>query len=241
MPTPHIRAENGDIAKAVLLPGDPLRAKMIAETFFVDAVQVNDIRGALAYTGSYEGVPVSVLGTGMGVPSASIYATELVTQFGVTQLIRVGSCGGIANDVALRDIIVALGAGTDSSVNRARYGDMDFAAVASYRLVRAAVDAAETRKLAVRVGSVHTADLFYDPRATRMDTIANMGVLAVEMETAGLYGIAAQYGVEALALLTVSDHVRTGAETTPDERETGFTDMVKVALDTVVATHNLPA
>lgn len=238
MPTPHIRAANGDIAKAVLLPGDPLRAKMIAETFFENAVQVNDIRGALAYTGTFNGVYVSVLGTGMGVPSASIYATELVTQYDVTQLIRVGSCGGIADDVALRDVIIALGAGTDSSVNRARYGDMDFAAIASYRLVRAAVDAADARGLPVKVGAVHTADLFYDPRPTRMATIASMGVLAVEMETAGLYGIAAQYGVEALALLTVSDHVMTGAETTPDERETGFTDMVKVALDTVVSTRS---
>lgn len=237
MPTPHIRAEQGEIANAVLLPGDPLRAKAIAETFFTDAVQVNDIRGALAYTGTYEGVPVSVLGTGMGVPSASIYATELVTQYDVTQLIRVGSCGGIASDLALRDIVIALGAGTDSSVNRARYADMDFAAVASYRLVRAAVDAATRRELAVRVGSVHTADLFYDPRETRMATIAKMGVLAVEMETAGLYGIAAQYGVEALAVLTVSDHVMTGTETTADERETGFTDMMRVALDTVVATN----
>lgn len=238
MPTPHIRANRGEIAPSVLLPGDPLRAKMIAETFFVDAVQVNDIRGALAYTGTYEGVAVSVLGTGMGVPSASIYATELVTQYDVTQLIRVGSCGGIADDVALRDVIIALGAGTDSSVNRARYAGMDFAAIATYRLVRAAADAAAERGLNVKVGGVHTADLFYDPRETRMATIANMGVLAVEMETAGLYGIAAQYGVEALAILTVSDHVMTGAETSPDERETGFTDMVKVALDTVVATRS---
>lgn len=238
MPTPHIRAEAGQIAPSVLLPGDPLRAKMIAESFFTDAVLVNDIRGALTYTGTFNGVTVSVLGTGMGVPSASIYATELVTQYGVTQLIRVGSCGGIADDVKLRDVIIALGAGTDSSVNRARYGGMDFAAVASYRLVRAAADAASMRGLAVKVGSVHTADLFYDPRETRMATIAKMGVLAVEMETAGLYGIAAQYGVEALALLTVSDHVMTGAETSPDERETGFTDMVKLALDTVVATRS---
>lgn len=238
MPTPHIRANRGEIAPSVLLPGDPLRAKMIAETFFVEAVQVNDIRGALAYTGTYEGVAVSVLGTGMGVPSASIYATELVTQYDVTQLIRVGSCGGIADDVALRDVIIALGAGTDSSVNRARYAGMDFAAIATYRLVRAAADAAEARGLNVKVGGVHTADLFYDPRENRMATIANMGVLAVEMETAGLYGIAAQYGAEALAILTVSDHVMTGAETSPDERETGFTDMVKVALDTVVATRS---
>ena len=236
MPTPHIRANAGDIAPSVLLPGDPLRAKMIAETFFTNPVLVNDIRGALAYTGTVDGVSVSVLGTGMGIPSASIYATELVTQYDVTQLIRVGSCGGIADDVALRDVIIALGAGTDSSVNRARYADMDFAAIASYRLVRAAADAATARNLSVKVGAVHTADLFYDPRPTRMATIASMGVLAVEMETAGLYGIAAQYGVEALALLTVSDHVMTGAETSPDERETGFTDMVALALDTVKAT-----
>ena len=131
MPTPHIRANAGDIAPSVLLPGDPLRAKMIAETFFTDPVLVNDIRGALAYTGTVDGVSVSVLGTGMGVPSASIYATELVTQYDVTQLIRVGSCGGIADDVSLRDVIIALGAGTDSSVNRARYADMEFAAFAS--------------------------------------------------------------------------------------------------------------
>lgn len=233
MPTPHIAAEPGEIAESILLPGDPLRAKYIAENFLTDAVQVTDIRNMYGFTGTYEGEAVSVMGTGMGVPSASIYATELVDHYGVRRLVRVGSCGGIASDLELRDVIVAIGASTDSMVNRARYAGWDFAAVADFGLARAAVDAALEMGIRTRVGTVHTADLFYNPVESAFDTMGSMGVLAVEMEAAGLYGVAAERGARALAILTVSDHVRTGAATDPEERERTFDDMVRMALRTL--------
>ena len=231
MPTPHISAEPGDFAEAVLLPGDPLRDRYIADTFLDDVVRVNAVRNMLAYTGAYERMPVSVMGTGMGIPSASIYASELIDQYGVKKLVRVGSCGGIAADIALRDVIVATGACTDSGVNRSLYGGWDFAAVADFGLVRAAVDAAVDRGLAVRTGNVHSADLFYNPRKDAFDIMDRMGVLAVEMEAAGLYAVAAERRARALAIVTVSDHVRTGEATSSEDREKTFDDMVHIALD----------
>lgn len=230
MPTPHIAAEPGDFAEVVLLPGDPLRAKYIAETFLEDARQVTGVRNMLGFTGTHEGMPVSVMGTGMGIPSASIYATELIETYGVRRLIRVGSCGGIATDVRLRDVIVATGACTDSLVNRTRYRGWDFAAVADFELTRAAVDAAHELDLPVRTGLVHSADLFYNPIEGAFDLMDQMGVLAVEMEAAGIYGLAAERGARALAILTVSDHVRTHEATSSEERERTFDDMVRVTL-----------
>jgi purine-nucleoside phosphorylase len=231
MPTPHISAAEGDFAEAVLLPGDPLRARFIAERFLDGAREVTGVRNMLGFTGEYEGMSVSVMGTGMGVPSASIYATELITAYGVRRLVRVGSCGGISTDLSLRDVIVAVGACTDSGVNRARYRGWDYAATADFMLARAAVEAAEAAGLPVHVGNVHTADLFYNPVGDAFDVMESMGVLAVEMESAGLYGVAAERGARALTILTVSDHVRTGAETTPAEREQTIGDMVRLALD----------
>lgn len=230
MPTPHISAQPGDFAEAVLLPGDPLRAQYIAESFLEDARQVTGVRNMLGFTGTHEGMAVSVMGTGMGVPSASIYASELVDFYEVRRLVRVGSCGGIASDLELRDVVVAIGASTDSGVNRARYNGWDFAAVADFGLARAAVDAAAEAGVPPRVGGVHTADLFYNPVPHAFDVMENMGVLAVEMEAAGLYGVAAERGARALAILTVSDHIRTGAATSSDEREQTFDEMVRIAL-----------
>lgn len=234
MPTPHISAEPGDFADSILLPGDPLRAKYIAESFLDDAVQVNAVRNMFGYTGSFEGMAVSVMGTGMGIPSASIYATELVRDYGVKKLVRVGSCGGISSDIALRDVVVATGACTDSLVNRTRYGGMDFAAVADFGLVRATLDAAEAKGIEVRTGLVHSADLFYNPTEGIFDLMDKMGVLAVEMEAAGLYGVAAEFGARALTIATVSDHIRTGEQTSPEERQTTFDDMVVLALEALV-------
>lgn len=235
MPTPHISASQGDFAPSVLLPGDPLRAKHIAENFLDGVNQVNDVRNMLGFTGSYQGVPVSVMGTGMGVPSASIYATELVTEYGVERLIRVGSCGAVTEKVAVRDVILAIGACTDSGVNRVRYGGFDFAATADYRLLKAAEEAAAARGVDVKVGNVHTADLFYTPDEQAFDRMEAMGVLAVEMEAAGLYGVAAEKGARALTIATVSDHIRTGELTSSEEREQTFTDMVEIALEAVRA------
>jgi purine-nucleoside phosphorylase len=235
MPTPHISAEKGDFAPSILLPGDPLRAQHIAENFLEEAKLVNEVRNMLGYTGTYEGIPVSVMGTGMGIPSASIYAAELITEYGVERLIRVGSCGGILPSVELRDVVLAIGACTDSGVNRVRYGGYDFSATADFALLRAAADAAQSRGIAVKVGNVHSADLFYNPDPEAFDRMEAMGVLAVEMEAAGLYGVAAEKGGRALTIATVSDHVRTGASTTSDERQQTFDEMVVIALEAVRA------
>jgi purine-nucleoside phosphorylase len=235
MPTPHISAQPGDLAEAILLPGDPLRAKYIAENFIDDAREVNAVRNMLGFTGTYRGMPVSVMGTGMGIPSASIYATELIKDYGVKRLVRVGSCGGLGPDIGLRDVVLAAGACTDSQVNRARYGGQDFAAIADFGLLRAAADAAAAAGVDVKVGNVHSADLFYDPRSTQLEMFARMGVLAIEMEAAGLYGVAAEFGARALGIMTVSDLVPSGEQTSSDERERTFGEMVTIALEALVA------
>jgi purine-nucleoside phosphorylase len=235
MATPHISAEPGDFADTILLPGDPLRAKYIAENSLDDATLVTSVRNILGYTGTYKGKAVSVMGTGMGVPSASIYATELIQSYGVKKLIRIGSCGAMQHSLALRDIVVAMGASTDSNVNRARYGGYDFAAIADYGLLRAAVDIAEAHGKNVHVGNIYTSDLFYHPaNEARLEFNQQMGVLAVEMEAAGLYGLAAEFGARALAIMTVSDHVLTHEATTAEERQSTFNDMVEIALETAL-------
>lgn len=232
MPTPHIAAAKGDFAPSILLPGDPLRAKHIADNFLEDARQVTDVRNMLGFTGSYQGVAVSVMGTGMGIPSASIYCTELINDYDVERLIRVGSCGAVTEKVAVRDVILAIGACTDSMVNRTRYGGLDFAATADFGLLRSASDAAAEKGIEVKVGNVHSADLFYNPDSDAFDRMERMGVLAVEMEAAGLYGAAAEHGGRALTICTVSDHIRTGEATSSEERQSTFNDMVEIALQT---------
>jgi purine-nucleoside phosphorylase len=233
VPTPHIAALEGDFAPSILLPGDPLRAQHIADNFLDGVRQVNDVRNMLGYTGSYQGTPISVMGTGMGIPSAAIYATELVNEYGVKRLIRVGSCGGVTDEVAIRDVILAIGACTDSLVNRARYGGLDFAATADFLLLTAAADAAAAKGVEVKVGNVHSADLFYNPDPDAFTRMEKMGVLAVEMEAAGLYGVAAEYGARALTICTVSDHIKTGESTSSQERQETFDEMVEIALEAV--------
>ena len=230
MATPHINAPEGAFAPTVLMPGDPLRAKHIAETFLTDAVCVNTVRNMFGYTGTYNGKPVSVLGSGMGVPSMSIYATELVKFYGVKNIIRIGSCGGLPLSVKVRDVVIGMGASTDSNVNRNRLAGMDFAAMASFNLLEKAVAAARAKNIDVKVGNVFTSDLFYNPSETLFDTLEKYGVLAVEMEAAGLYGVAAEYGINALAIFTVSDHIRTGEALSAELRQTSFNEMVEVAL-----------
>ncbi|MGP9801731.1 purine-nucleoside phosphorylase [Rheinheimera sp. NSM] len=230
MATPHINAPEGAFAPTVLMPGDPLRAKHIAETFLTDAVCVNTVRNMFGYTGTYNGKPVSVLGSGMGIPSMSIYATELVKFYGVKNIIRIGSCGGLPLDVKVRDVVIGMGASTDSNVNRNRLAGMDFAAMASFELLEKAVAAARAKNINVKVGNVFTSDLFYNPSETLFDTLEKYGVLAVEMEAAGLYGVAAEYGINALAIFTVSDHIRTGEALSAELRQNSFNEMVEVAL-----------
>lgn len=217
------------------MPGDPLRARYIAERFLADARQVTAVRNMFGYTGTYQGKKLSVMGHGMGIPSLSIYATELIKDYGARVIIRVGSCGAIRKDVPMRSVIVAIGAGTDSKVNRMRLLDHDFPAVADFALARRAVEAAERRGKAVRVGSVFSTDFFYHPQPQFMDAVERMGMLALEMEVAGLYGVAAEFGARALALLTVSDQIRLGQSLSPEERQLTFDEMIEVALDVAVA------
>lgn len=234
MATPHIEANAGDFAKTVLMPGDPLRAKFIAENFLDDAKCVTRVRNMLGFTGTYKSKPVSVVGSGMGIPSISIYATELYKDYGVENIIRIGSCGAVRDDVKIRDIIIGMGASTDSNVNRMRFNQCDFAALADFGLLKKVVDTAENLSMPVRVGNIFTADLFYTPQPEMFATMEKYGVLAVEMEAAGLYGVAAEYGKNALTVLTVSDHIKTGEQTTADERETTFKDMMKLTLESVL-------
>ncbi len=233
MPTPHISANAGDYAPTVLMPGDPLRAKYIAEHFLDEPRLVTEVRNMLGYTGTYKGKPVSVQGSGMGVPSFQIYATELIKDFGVEAIIRVGSCGALADSLQLGDVVMGLGAGTDSTVNRARLGGRDFAAVADYSLLRAAVDSANTLGLRPVVGTIFTSDFFYDPDPDTNDLLDRYGFLAVEMEAAGLYGVAAEYGIKALAICTVSDHIKRGEAMSSEDRQLSFDDMIRCTLESL--------
>ncbi|EON3795250.1 purine-nucleoside phosphorylase [Escherichia coli] len=234
MATPHINAEMGDFADVVLMPGDPLRAKYIAETFLEDAREVNNVRGMLGFTGTYKGRKISVMGHGMGIPSCSIYTKELITDFGVKKIIRVGSCGAVLPHVKLRDVVIGMGACTDSKVNRIRFKDHDFAAIADFDMVRNSVDAAKALGVDARVGNLFSADLFYSPDGEMFDVMEKYGILGVEMEAAGIYGVAAEFGAKALTICTVSDHIRTHEQTTAAERQTTFNDMIKIALESVL-------
>ncbi|GAB3149730.1 purine-nucleoside phosphorylase [Micromonospora sonneratiae] len=232
----HIGAKPGEIAERVLMPGDPLRAKWIAETYLEDAKCYSTVRGMYGFTGRWNGVEVSVQGSGMGMPSASIYAHELINEYGVKTLIRVGSCGALSPDLQLRDVIAASGSSTDSNMNRVRFdGLVDYAPVADFGLLRTSVEVAERRGISIRVGPVLAADAFYTDRPDLYDALADYGVLAVEMESAALYTIAARFRARALTVLTVSDHIKTGEKTTAEEREQTFGQMVEIALDTAIA------
>ena len=230
MTTPHIHAAAGAIAETVLMPGDPLRAKHIADTYLTEVQCINTVRNMYGFTGKYQGKTVSVMGSGIGVPSISLYATELAKFYGVKNIIRIGSCGGLPLSVKVREVVVAMGASTDSAVNRNRLQGIDFAALASFDLLERAVAAARAKNIGVKVGNVFTSDLFYNASETLFDTLEKYGVLAIEMEAAGLYGVAAEYGINALAIITVSDHIRTGESLSAQERQTSLNEMVEIAL-----------
>ena len=232
----HIGAQPGEIAERVLLPGDPLRAKWIAETYLENPTCYTQVRGMLGFTGRWRGVPVSVQGSGMGMPSASIYTHELINEYGVKSVIRIGSCGALAPDLQLGDVIAAIGSATDSNMNRSRFdGLIDYAPVADFGLLRTAVDVAERQGTPIRVGPILAADAFYTDRPDLYDALADYGVLAVEMESAAIYTIAARYRARALTILTVSDHIKRGEKMDSAEREQGFSNMVQIGLDTIIA------
>lgn len=228
----HIGAKQGDIANTILLPGDPLRAKFVAETFLEDIVCYNEVRGMFGFTGTYKGKRVSVQGTGMGIPSISIYANELITEYGVQNLIRIGTCGAMQEDIHLKDVILAMSASTDSSMNKIRFNNMDFAPTASFSLLLKAYNNAVKEDIPVKVGNILSTDTFYGDNPDDWKHWAEFGVLAVEMEAAALYTLAAKYKVNALAILTVSDSLITHELTTAEERQKTFRKMIEIALET---------
>ncbi len=229
----HIGAKEGEIANTVLLPGDPLRAQYVAENFLTNPTCYNEVRGMYGYTGTYKGKKVSVQGTGMGIPSISIYVNELISSYEVKNLIRIGSCGSMQSDIKIRDIILAMSVSTDSSINKIRFSGMDYAPTANFNLLKRAYDIALKKDIRVKVGSVLTTDTFYHDDPDSWRHWAKYGVLAVEMETAALYTLAAKYKVNALSILTVSDSLVTREETTSEERQKTFDQMVKIALELV--------
>ncbi|MDO7488465.1 purine-nucleoside phosphorylase [Peribacillus frigoritolerans] len=229
----HIGAKENEIAETVLLPGDPLRAKYIAETFLEDAKLYNEVRNMFGYTGTYKGKRISVQGTGMGVPSISIYVNELMNSYNVQKLIRVGTAGAIQKDVKVRDVILAMSASTDSQMNRMTFGGVDFAPTADFELLRKAYDVGTAKGLQLKVGNVFTADQFYNDNS-ELEKWAKYQILAIEMESAALYTLAAKFGRQALSVLTISDHILTGEETSSEERQSTFNEMVEVALEAAI-------
>ena len=233
-PTPHINATPEDFAKTVLMPGDPLRAKFIAENFLENARLVNSVRGINGYTGTYKGVPVSVMASGMGMPSIAIYSYELFNFFGVENIIRIGSAGSTNRDIAVRDIVIGMGACTNSNFSDQYNLQGNFSAICSYDLLEKCVETAKDMKVKYHVGNLLSSDVFYNDDSTATLNWAKMGVMAVEMEAAALYMNAARAGKNALAVCTISDHILTGEETTAEERQNSFTDMMKLALETAI-------
>lgn len=234
MATPHINAQLGDFAETVLMPGDPLRAKFIAETYLEDVKQVCDVRNMFGYTGTYKGKKVSVMGHGMGIPSCCIYVHELIAEYGVKNVIRVGSCGAVRDDVKLMDVVIGMGASTDSKVNRIRFSNHDFAAIADFELLETAVAQARAQKVDVKVGNIFSADLFYTPEPEIFEKMKKLGILGVDMEAAGIYGVAADLGARALTILTVSDHILRGEKLSAEDRQKSFHEMMQVALETAI-------
>jgi purine-nucleoside phosphorylase len=232
----HIAAKKGEIADTVLMPGDPLRAKFVAEKYLEGAFCYNEVRGMLGYTGTYKGKKISVQGSGMGQPSLSIYVNELLREYGVKRIMRIGSCGSLQAHIKVRDIILAMSASTNSAINDITFRGMTFAPTADYTLFNGAVKTAEKLSIPVHGGNILASDIFYNNDPDEWKIWANHGVLAIEMETAALYTLAAQYGAQALTLLTVSDSLVTHEETTSEEREKTFTQMMTLALDTAVDT-----
>ncbi len=230
----HIEAKQGEIAEKILLPGDPLRAKYIAETFLENPVCYNNVRGMLGYTGYYQGERISVQGTGMGMPSAAIYAHELINSYDVKKLVRVGTCGALSKDIHVRDLVIAQGAVTSSSMIQKNFQQFHFAPIADFQLMKNAYEVAVKKGFTVHVGSVLSEDSFYKDDLTETMKLAELGVMGVEMEAAALYYLGAKFNVQTLAICTVSDHLITGEETTASERQTTFNEMIEAGLETII-------
>ena len=236
MPAYVFNAKPEEVSDTVIMPGDPLRAKYISDNYLSDARQITDVRNMLGFTGTFQDKRITVIGHGIGIPSATLYCSELILEYGVKRIFRVGSCGTISEKVKLRDLVIAMGASTDSNVNRVRFGGHDFAAIANYTLLEKVVTTARKMKINHHISNVFTSDYFYPPQNSEMwEAMGKYNVPVVEMEIAGIYGTAAEYGAAAVAMCTVSDEVLTGKGLTVEERQSSFDEMIKVALGTVVA------
>lgn len=234
MTTPHINAKFGDFAETVIVAGDPLRVKYIAKNFLTSSKEVSNVRGMLGFTGYYHNKNISIMSHGIGIPSSSIYVKELITHFGVKKIIRVGSCCSINNKINLKDIIIAMGASTDSKVNRLKFNDNDFSAIADYQLMQNAITTAKSKNIKIFIGNIFTTDLFYYPKNDFFKKIEKYGILGIDMETAGIYSIASEHGIQALTMCTVSDQFHTGKKITSKERQTSFTNMIEIALESTL-------
>jgi purine-nucleoside phosphorylase len=232
--TPHIEASRGDFAETVLMPGDPLRAQALATRHLEDVRQVNSVRNMLGFTGTYKGERVSIMGSGMGMPSISIYAHELFDYYAVKQIIRVGTCGGLLADMQVGDLVLASAASTDSAMNRQRFGDWDFAANADFELLQRVHEQAVKRGLNIRTGNVFASDWFYHPDELFIEKVQRMGVLALDMESAALYALAQQHGRRALTILSVSDVIPTGERASHETRQNAFGEIIEVVFDAVL-------
>ncbi len=233
MSTPHINAKKGDFAEAIILPGDPLRAKFIAENFLNNAKEICNVRNILGFTGEHNGKRISVMGTGMGIPSISIYATELAKDYGVKTMIRTGTCGALHNDLKLMDIVLCMGAGTDSGFHKNLIGNMHYPFIADFELLERAKEVAKSKNISYKIGKMFTSDLFYRDDVEYNSLLTKLGFLAVEMENAGLYKVADSYGVKALGIATVSDHINKGESLSSDDRQKSLEQMINLALETI--------
>ena len=236
--TPHIGAARGDFAETVLMPGDPLRAQALAKNHLDDARLVNSVRNMLGYTGTFKGRPVSIMGSGMGMPSISIYAHELFDYYGVKQIIRVGTCGGLLAGMQIGDLVLASAAGTDSAMNRQRFNGWDFSASADFELLRRVHERAVQKGLKIRTGNVFASDWFYHPDEAFIEKVQKMGILALDMESAALYALAQQHGRRALTILSVSDVIPTGEQASHETRQNAFGPIIEVVLDAVFETES---
>jgi len=232
--TPHIDASKGDFAETVLMPGDPLRAQALANNYLENVRQVNSVRNMLGFTGTFKGKPVSIMGSGMGMPSISIYAHELYDYFGVKQIIRVGTCGGLLPDMQIGDLVLASASSTDSAMNRQRFGGWDLSAAADSGLLAQVQKEAQRKSLKIRTGNVFASDWFYHPDETFIDKVQKMGILALDMESAALYALAQQHGTRALTILSVSDVIPTGERASHEARQNAFGKVIEVVLDAVL-------
>jgi len=232
--TPHINSKKNDFSDIVLMPGDPLRAKYITEKYLKNYIQVNNTRLMLAYTGFYKDRKISIMSHGIGIPSASLYVKELITEFNVKKIIRVGTCGAVRDDIKLRDIVIGMGASTDSKVNRIRFNNHDFAAIADFDMIYNAVSVSKKMNIKVAIGNFFTTDSFYNDDDKMLSILKKYNIIGVDMETAGIYAVASELRVQALSICTVSDHIIKKEYLSSKERESSFNDMIELALESVI-------